>query len=155
MTASRTAVRAAVVAIGVLAADQATKALARSLLDRGESAELLLGISFVNVRNDGIAFGILGGNGALVLAITLLAVAGLGYYLVTQPVRPGQWLAVGLLVGGASGNLLDRLALGEVTDFIDLPAWPAFNVADIAITLGIAALVVIELRAEWRMRRAR
>lgn len=80
--------------------------------------------------------------------------AGLAYYLTTQPARPGQWVALGLLAGGATGNLIDRLAGGEVTDFIDFPTWPAFNVADIAITLGIAALVVIELSADWRARRA-
>jgi signal peptidase II len=148
------AARAGLVAIAVVTADQLAKALARTLVDRGESADLILGVSFVNVRNDGVAFGILGGNGTLVLAITIAAVAGLTYYLVTQPARPGQWLAVGLLGGGATGNLIDRLAAGEVTDFIDLPAWPAFNVADVAITLGIAALVVIELSADWRSRRA-
>jgi signal peptidase II len=148
------AARAAVAGIAVLAADQLAKAIVRTWIDRGETVDLPLGISLVNVRNDGVAFGILGGNGALVLAITVLAAAGLLYYLATQPRRPGQWIAVGLLAGGAAGNVIDRIAAGEVTDFIDLPAWPAFNLADIAITAGISILVITEVWADWRAHRA-
>lgn len=147
-----TAARAAAIGIAVLAADQISKALVRTWVDRGENVDLALGASIVNVRNDGVAFGFLGGNGGLVLAVTILAAAGLVYYLATQPRRPGQWVAVGLLAGGAAGNVIDRVAAGEVTDFIDLPAWPAFNLADVAITAGIATLVITELWADWRQR---
>jgi signal peptidase II len=146
--------RAAVAGIGVLAADQLAKALVRTWIDRGEAVDLILGISLVSVRNDGVAFGILGGSGALVLAITVLAAAGLVYYLATQPRRPGQWIAVGLLGGGAAGNVIDRIAAGEVTDFIDLPGWPAFNLADVAITAGIGILIVTEVWTDFRRHRA-
>ena len=66
-----------------------------------------------------------------------------------RPDRPWLWLPTGMLVGGALGNLIDRLANGSVIDFIKLPAWPAFNVADMSITFGVIALVlVLELRRE-------
>ena len=61
--------------------------------------------------------------------------------------RPLAWLAVGLLAGGAIGNLIDRLARDGVVDFIDFPAWPSFNVADIAITLGAVTLALVALDA--------
>jgi signal peptidase II len=62
-----------------------------------------------------------------------------------DPGRPGLWLAVGLLTGGALGNLADRVRIDAVTDFIDPPLWPAFNVADIAITFGALGLVLASL----------
>ena len=55
--------------------------------------------------------------------------------------RPWLWLPTGMLVGGAIGNLIDRVANGQVTDFIKLPAWPAFNVADMSITFGVLILL--------------
>ena len=75
------------------------------------------------------------------LAITLGALALLLGYLARRPDRPWLWLPTGLLVGGALGNLIDRLAHGAVTDFVKLPLWPAFNVADMAITFGVLALL--------------
>lgn len=144
MTRSASA-RALLIGLAVLGADQLTKAIARGSIDRGESVDLVLGIDLVNVRNDGIAFGLFGGSAVIVLLITLLAGAALLYYVASQPERTGGWLALGLLGGGAAGNLIDRLAAGEVTDFIDLPAWPAFNIADVGITAGIVALLIAEL----------
>jgi signal peptidase II len=78
-----------------------------------------------------------------VLAFTLIALAILLSYFVRHPDRRGLWVPTGLLVGGALGNLIDRLANGAVTDFIKLPAWPAFNVADMAITFGVLALLYV------------
>ena len=69
--------------------------------------------------------------------------AALVVYFVRHPARRGLWVPTGLLLGGAIGNLIDRLMNGSVTDFIKLPHWPAFNVADIAITLGVIALVFV------------
>jgi signal peptidase II len=101
------------------------------------------GVKLVHVRNTGVAFGFLSGGGALVLAFTLAALAVLLGYFVTHPRRRGLWIPTGLLVGGALGNLIDRLANGAVTDFIKLPHWPAFNLADTAITFGVLALVYV------------
>jgi signal peptidase II len=76
-----------------------------------------------------------------VLVLTLIALAVLVLYLAVRPERPYLWLPTGMLVGGAIGNLIDRVASGSVTDFIKLPYWPAFNVADISITFGVLILL--------------
>lgn len=131
----------AVVAL-VVAADQAAKDAIRSAIEPGERVELILGIDLVDVSNRGIAFGLLGDGGALVLVITAVALAAMVVWFALQPARPGLWLAVGLLAGGALGNLADRARQDAVTDFIDVPMWPAFNVADIAITFGAFILVL-------------
>ena len=103
----------------------------------------MLGFELSYVTNSGIAFGLLseGANG-VVLAVTLGALALVLGWFATDTTRPGLWLGVGLLVGGAIGNLIDRLRLDAVTDFIDPPLWPAFNVADVAITAGVVILVL-------------
>jgi signal peptidase II len=140
--------RAALVAAGVLALDQLTKAIVRATLDRGEDAELILGIDLTNVRNTGVAFGMLAGGGTLLTIVTLVALAGLAGFFVAYSHRAHAWIPTGLLLGGALGNLLDRIRQGYVTDFIDLPWWPAFNVADIAITFGVVALFFVMDRHE-------
>jgi signal peptidase II len=139
-------VRAAVVALLALALDQITKAIVRAEISPGERIDLIAGIDLVRVSNDGIAFGLLddAGGGVLVLAggafVLLLA------YFLASSEQPRLWLPLGLLAGGALGNLVDRIDRGAVTDFIDPPNWPAFNVADIEITLGVALLVLLFMR---------
>jgi len=105
------------------------------------------------VRNTGVAFGFFPGGGALVLAATAGAVALLLAYFVRHPGRPWLWLPTGLLLGGAVGNLVDRLRDGAVTDFVKVPLWPAFNVADMAITVGVLALLWV-LEGPRRPRRS-
>lgn len=126
----------------VVALDQASKAAARAAVDPGDRIQVIFGIDIVDVSNRGIAFGFLGDGGGLVLAITIAALAAMLVWFARQPARPGLWVAVGLLAGGALGNLADRVRMDAVTDFIDPPLWPAFNVADIAITLGALVLVL-------------
>jgi len=133
---------ALVVAAIVVAVDQASKAAVKASLEPGERVSLALGIDLVEVSNRGIAFGLLGDGGALVLAITIAALAAMLAWFAAAPSRPGMWLAVGLLSGGALGNLADRARQDAVTDFLDPPLWPAFNLADVAITLGAVALVL-------------
>jgi signal peptidase II len=138
--------RAAIVALIALALDQITKAVVRAEISPGERIDLFAGIDLVRVGNEGIAFGLFDGAGVALLvlvagAFTLL----LGHFLISSG-RDGLWLPVGLLAGGALGNLIDRVARGAVTDFIDPPNWPAFNVADIEITLGVALLLLLVLR---------
>ncbi len=136
--------RAAGVAALVVAIDQATKALVRSGMDRGDSDPILPGLKLVNVRNTGVAFGFLSdGGGALIAGITAVALAALMVFFFLHRHRPLAWLPVGLLLGGAVGNLIDRIAAGAVTDFLKLPKWPAFNVADIAITFGVLILLYV------------
>ncbi len=139
--------RAGIVLVVVLALDQLTKHTIASDIAPGEQRHFLPGVKLVHVRNHGVAFGFLSGGGAVLLIFTLVALAVLGGYLARRPERPWLWLPTGLLIGGAVGNLIDRLANGAVTDFIKLPHWPAFNVADMAITFGVIALVLVVERA--------
>ena len=139
---------AAAVALALIALDQVSKAAVRAEIVPGERVEVLPFLDLVHVLNQGVAFGFLGEESrGLVVAITLVAlVAVLGWFAL-GPQRPWAWLAVGLLAGGAAGNLIDRVREDAVTDFIDLPAWPSFNLADIGITVGAAVLVLTALMA--------
>jgi signal peptidase II len=132
----------------VVALDQITKQLVIEQIARGDPFEIGFGIEISNVRNSGIAFGLLSGGDALVLAFTLGTLALLIVYFVFTWQRPGEWLAVGLLVGGALGNLADRMRDGAVVDFVELPFWPAFNLADVAIVAGVTLLAMIVLEAQ-------
>jgi signal peptidase II len=133
--------RAALVAGIVLVLDQVTKHTIASGIEPGETKKFLPGVDLVHVRNTGVAFSIFSGGGTFVLVFTLLALALLVGYFARHPERPMLWLPTGMLVGGAIGNLIDRIANGAVTDFIKLPHWPAFNVADMSITFGVLALL--------------
>lgn len=134
-------VRAILLLAAVLGVDQLTKHAVISGISVGDQHKFLPGVQLVHVRNTGVAFGFLSGGGTLVLVFTLLALAILVGYFLLRPTRPWLWVPTGLLVGGAVGNLLDRLLNGAVTDFIKLPLWPAFNIADISITFGVLALL--------------
>jgi signal peptidase II len=147
---TRTLRRTVVLAVGVVAADQAVKAVVRTTIDLGERREVLPFLDLVHVRNTGVAFGFLAGGGALLIAGTGVALVALTAYVLSHSDRPFVWVPAGLVLGGAAGNLLDRLREGYVTDFVKLPHWPAFNVADIAITLGVVALIYVLERAPRR-----
>jgi signal peptidase II len=137
-------IRAVLVLGLVLLVDQVSKALVRSSIPVGSKREILPGVlSLLHVRNRGVAFGFLAGGGAVVLAVTGVALAALLTHFALHPSRPLLWLPTGLLLGGAFGNLLDRLRDGAVTDFIHLPHWPSFNLADMAITIGVVSLVFV------------
>lgn len=139
--------KAAALTLGVLVLDQAVKAALRVSIPFGHEVPLLPVFSLVHVQNTGAAFGILPQTNALFVGVTLVILAvlvKLGRELASQ----GPWsrAALPLVWGGALGNLMDRLWQGAVTDFLDFHLgawhWPAFNVADSAITVGIACLVV-------------
>ena len=133
--------RAGLVAAIVLGLDQLTKHTIAAGIAAGDAKKFLPGVTLVHVRNTGVAFSIFSGGGAFVLVFTLFALALLVGYFVRHPERPMLWLPTGMLVGGALGNLIDRVANGAVTDFIKLPHWPAFNVADMSITFGVLVLL--------------
>jgi signal peptidase II len=140
--ARRVWVRAAAVAAVVVAADQLVKALVTASLERGEERELVAGIKLVNVRNSGVAFGQLQDAGAIVAVLIGLAVVALVVFVARQVHRRLIWLPAGLLLGGALGNVVDRIREGAVVDFVKLPYWPAFNVADAAIVIGVGAMLI-------------
>ena len=127
----------------VLIVDRITKRAVVNGIRVGDVDKFLPGVNLVHVQNSGVAFGFLSGGGALVLVLTLIALGALVVYFLLRPTRSGLWLPTGLLVGGAIGNLIDRVSSGSVTDFIKLPLWPAFNVSDMAITFGVLALLFV------------
>ena len=143
MTAGTAWGRAGLTVASVLAVDQFTKALVRGGIDRGSEDPILPGLELVHVRNEGVAFGIAAGGKTLVIALISVALLALTLYFARHASTPLIWLPTGLLVGGALGNIFDRVRDGAVTDFLKIPAWPAFNVADIAITLGVIALAFV------------
>jgi signal peptidase II len=139
---------AAVVAGVFVALDQATKQIAIHNIDRGEDVNVFFGIDLVNIRNEGVAFGALGGGGPLIAVLVSGALAALVAFFSLRARTPALWLPVGVIVGSALGNLADRARIGAVIDFIDPAFWPAFNLADIGIVLGILGLFyVLEVRA--------
>ena len=141
MSAGRTVGRAALVAVVVIVADQVAKAIVRSEIKPGETVDVLPGIDLIHTKNTGVAFSMLSGGGPLVVIVAIIALAALVGFFITHLHRRLVWLPTGLLVGGAAGNLIDRIRAGSVTDFNKFPHWPAFNVADIAVTVGVVALI--------------
>lgn len=133
-------------AAAVLVADQATKLLADELLRPVHSIPLLGPyISLTWATNTGGAFGLLPQATGLLVVIAVLVVGAT--VLLAQRVVTGRLMAVGVacLLGGALGNLMDRLRVGYVMDFIDVHFWPIFNLADIAITVGAGLLIIATL----------
>jgi signal peptidase II len=136
----------------VVAVDQATKQLIDSKIARGDSVEVFFGLDLTNTRNTGVAFGALQGAGLIVAILIGLSLALLiGYFVANRDV-PLLWLPTGHLLGGAAGNLIDRATEGAVIDWIDPVAWPAFNIADACIVVGVASLLWVVEGSSRRQR---
>ncbi|MDI6829910.1 MAG: signal peptidase II [Actinomycetota bacterium] len=143
--------------LAALALDQASKAMVRALLPQGERVVSLSFIKLRQVRNPGTAFGIIQGRSwplflasIAVFAVLLLALWRWG--------RPGGRLfqaGLGLIMGGAVGNIIDRIALGAVVDFIDVGFWPVFNLADTAIVVGVGMVLLSVIMDTSRTRPGR
>lgn len=137
-------------AIALLALDQGTKHLVRTRMGLGETIRVADHFNLHHVINKGGAFSILHGNVPLLATISVIVTLALIIYERRKPTLPiGQALALGILLGGTVGNLVDRVVFGQVTDFLDVYVgayhWPTFNVADIAINLGVAGLLLMQL----------
>ncbi|HWB70523.1 MAG TPA: signal peptidase II [Solirubrobacterales bacterium] len=143
---ARALLAAAALCLAVVIVDQAAKALVEGHLALGEHVEVLGPLELTLSHNEGVAFGLAGGGGAALILLTVAGLAFVCFLFARNPTRPGMWIAFGLLGGGAIGNLIDRVRSGSVTDFISLPHWPAFNIADIAVTTGVLILLLIYLR---------
>ena len=126
----------------VVVLDQGAKAQIESNLVPGEQVDLLGPLGLTLAHNSGVAFGLASGGGAALVALTVVALLIVGVLFARNPTRAWMWVAAGLLAGGALGNLADRVHAGAVTDYIDLLSWPPFNLADVAITLGVAMLAL-------------
>lgn len=136
----------------VVIADQASKALAEDRIAPGERIDVFGPLALTLAHNEGVAFGVAAGAGAPLVLFTLAALGVVAYVFSRAPTKRGMWIAVGLLVGGALGNLIDRVREDAVTDFVDLPPWPPFNLADVAITFGVGLLVLLYLLDSGRER---
>ena len=143
MSARRTVLRTALVAVAVIFADQLTKAIVRAQIPRFDEIDLVLGLKFVHTRNTGVAFSMLSGGGPIVVIVACIALTALLVFFITHLKTRLIWLPVGLLLGGAAGNLIDRVRIGAVTDFLKIPYWPAFNGADIGVTFGVLILIFV------------
>ena len=127
----------------VVALDQITKAWVRASVDPHEKINVFFLLDITHVKNTGVAFGALSGSGAVVFVAVLVAMAGLLAYFAAHVDTPGLWLPVGMVFGGALGNLADRVRIDGVTDFIDPVLWPAFNVADMCIVIGVLGVLYL------------
>src|SRR3954463_11987028 len=127
----------------VVVLDQLTKAWVRASVAPHEKINVFFLLDITRVKNTGVAFGALSGSGTLVFVAVLVAMAGLLAYFVIHMTNPGLWLPVGMVFGGALGNLADRVRIDGVTDFIDPVLWPAFNFADTCIVLGVLGVLYL------------
>ncbi len=139
----------ALVAIAAAAGDQLTKAVVSSRLGLGEAVDVIGPFTIHHVRNTGIAFGLFSDATSIVVALTAVAIAALVVFFARSGRRhPLLPVAVGFVLGGSVSNLVDRLRLGHVTDFLDLDYWPAFNLADTFIVVGVGLLFVCFVAAD-------
>lgn len=149
-------VELAAVALAAIAADQVTKQIVSSSLDLGDEIHVIGPLSIHHVQNSGIAFGFFSTATAGVIVLTGIAVTWMLVFFARSGSRhPILPVALGLLLGGSVSNLIDRVRLGHVTDFLDLRYWPAFNLADAFIVSGVAVLIGALLLADREPRRAR
>ncbi len=130
------------VAVTAVLADQVTKHVVTRTLRLDEAEHVIGPLSIHHVQNSGIAFGIFAGATTGVTLITAVAVLWMLAFFARSGARhPVLPAALGLLIGGSVSNLVDRVRLGHVTDFIDVRYWPAFNLADSFIVVGVAILL--------------
>jgi signal peptidase II len=135
---------AGVVLVFVVGIDRLTKHAVEHSIVAGEERRFLPGVELVNTRNRGVAFGFLPGSHVAVTVLIAVALMVLLVYFALHATRALIWLPTGMLIGGALGNILDRVRQGSVTDFIKLPlGWPPFNIADASISIGILILFVL------------
>jgi signal peptidase II len=141
------------VVVAAIAADQLTKLIVASQLSLDEGLHVIGPFSIHHVQNSGIAFGLFASATPVVTLLTALAVGWMLLFFARSGSRhPVLPVALGLLIGGSTSNLIDRIRLGHVTDFLDLRYWPAFNLADSFIVVGVGILFVALLLGETRQR---
>lgn len=141
-------IQAGLLAALIVILDQVSKGVVTDRISPGSRVDVLGPLDFTLAYNDGVAFGLAGGGGILVIALASIALVALGAFIASAPQNNMTWIAGGLILGGAAGNLVDRVRLGHVTDFILLPGWPAFNLADCAITVGVILLAWTLIRGD-------
>jgi signal peptidase II len=144
------------VALAAIGADQLTKHIVSSRLDLGDETAVIGPFSIHHVQNSGIAFGLFPSATSIVIVLTALAVAWMLAFFARSGARhPVLPVALGLVLGGSFSNLVDRVRLGHVTDFLDVRFWPAFNLADTFIVVGVAILLATLVATDREPSRAR
>lgn len=140
--------------LAVLVFDQLTKLIVRMSLFVGQSVQVIGNVARLTyVENRGMAFGIQIGDGLVFTILSILASVGIAVYLYLQrDEHPGITVSLSVILGGAVGNLIDRILFGRVVDFVDVGIgtvrWPVFNVADSAVVIGMVLLIVTTYRME-------
>ena len=144
------------IAVAAVGADQLTKQVVARTLVLGDEVEIVGPFSIHHVQNSGIAFGLFSRATSVVIVLTALAVAWMLVFFARSgrrhPILP---VALGFVLGGSIANLVDRIRLGHVTDFLDVRYWPAFNLADTFIVVGVAILFAALAGADRQSRRPR
>ncbi len=141
------------IAAAAIGADQTTKQIVSGALGLGEAVQIAGPFSIHHVQNSGIAFGLFSQATSIVIVLTLLAVTWMFVFFARSGKRhPVLPVALGFVLGGSVSNLVDRIRLGHVTDFLDIRYWPAFNLADMFIVVGVAILFVALAAADRRPR---
>jgi signal peptidase II len=144
----------AAVAIAAIAADQLTKHIVSSKLALDDQVRVAGPLAIHHVQNSGIAFGLFASATLVVIILTTVAVGWMLIFFARSGSRhPVLPVALGLVIGGSVSNLVDRVRLGHVTDFLDLKFWPAFNLADSFIVVGVAILLLALIAADRAPRR--
>ncbi len=139
---------ASAIASLVFVVDRGVKVLVEGSMWLGESIPLIPGfLNLTYIKNDGGAFGILSGSRLVLLIGSAVAIGVVLWILLSGSSSRLTSLGCGLILGGAAGNLLDRLATGEVTDYVHFSFWYIFNAADAAIVVGVAILLLSTLRS--------
>ena len=139
------------VALAAIGADQLTKGIVTSRLGLYDEVHVAGPLSIHHVQNSGIAFGLFASATAVVILLTTAAVAWMLYFFARSGSRhPVLPVALGLVIGGSVSNLVDRVRLGHVTDFLDFKFWPAFNLADTFIVVGVAILLLTLVATDRR-----
>lgn len=138
------------VALGVLALDLFTKYIVQSQMELFQSIPVINNVFHITyILNPGAAFGMLANKTAFFIIVTLFLLLGVAmFYKQLKQQGTVAVLALGMVVGGALGNMIDRFRYGQVVDFLDFRVWPIFNLADVAIVMGMALLVIKILKME-------
>jgi len=146
----------AAIAGASVAADQLTKQIVTSTLALGREVEVAGPFSIHHVQNSGIAFGLFASATSMVIVLTGIAVAWMMVFFAQSALRhPLLPVALGFVLGGSVSNLVDRVRLGHVTDFLDMRYWPAFNLADTFIIVGVAILFISLVKTDRPATRSR
>ncbi len=144
MAPGRLRIRVIASALLVCAADQIVKALVVAAIPASASISIIPGVfSLTHVQNTGVAFGLFAGASPLVTVLAALTLIFLLFYNRGRQIgTDAAWPGIAAMAGGAAGNLIDRVRLGYVVDYLDVQVWPVFNLADVAIVLGATVLII-------------